>query len=147
MTLIFYYFCPGLSGRAAHAPHSFQSHALFWRHVRGRTGAGDKILKSRAMRLRMGFLPRQRVATDNVRGRGGCRLKPPATFLSLLHVQLQEHPPSFLLFPFGPFCFNFVLFPDFWYISFDFVRLGPPIGIDSISIFQFDPLLLIFGLD
>ena len=125
--------------RAAHAPHGFQSYALFGRRMLRHTVAGDELLASKVMRRRMGFLPRRRISAYDVRGRGGGRLKPLVMFLSLLHVQVHERPPSFLLFPFGPFCFNFVLFPDFWYISFDFVRLGPPIGIDSMSSFQFGP--------
>ena len=124
---------------ASHAPHGIQSYALFGRRVRRHTVAGDELHASRTMHLLMGFLPRRRVSTYDVRGRGGCRLKTPTTFLSLLHVQVQERPPSCILFHLGPFCFNFDLFPDFWYICFDFVRLGPPIGIDSMSSFHFGP--------
>ena len=125
--------------RAENAPHGFQSHALFERRVRHHTVVGDEFLASKAMRLRMLFLSRLRVPAYDVRGRGGDRFHPLATFLSLLHVQVHERPPSLLLFSFGPSCFNFILFPDFWYISFDFVRVGPPIGIDSMSSFQFGP--------
>ena len=36
----------------------------------------------------------------------------------------------FCTFHFGPLTFNFVFGPDFCYISFDLVRLGPPILIN-----------------
>ena len=42
-------------------------------------------------------------------------------------------------FYFIPLTFDFVFFPDFGCISFDVVRLGPPIGIDWMSMFQFGP--------
>ena len=41
--------------------------------------------------------------------------------LSLLHVKVQESPPFLMIFYFGPFTFNFVYDPDFYYISFDLV--------------------------
>ena len=52
---------------------------------------------------------------------------------------MQESPPYLPTFHFSPLLFNFIYDPDFLYISFDLVRLGPPIGIDSMSIFQFGP--------
>ena len=125
--------------RAPHAPHDIQSHALFRRRVRPHTVAGDAMRESRTIRLLMSFLPRWRVWSSDVGGRSGGRLKPEAPFLSLLRVQLQESPPSCNMFHFGPSISNFISFPDFWYISFDFVQLGPPIGIDSMSSFQFGP--------
>ena len=79
------------------------------------------------MRRRVVVLPRWCVSPPHVRGRGGGRLKPPATFLSLLHVNVQESPPYILTLHFGPSTLNFVFGPHFCYISFDFVRLGPPI--------------------
>ena len=79
------------------------------------------------MRRRVVFLPRWGVSPPDVRGRGGGRLKPTATFLSLLHVNVQESPPSMWTFHFGPPTFNFVFGPHFSYRSFDFIRLGPPI--------------------
>ena len=82
------------------------------------------------MRLRVFFLSRWLVLPKRVRGRGGGRLKPAATFLSLLHVNVQESPPYIWTLHFGPSTFNFVFGPHFCYISFDFIRLGPPIGID-----------------
>ena len=91
------------------------------------------------MRLRVVVIPRWRVAYHNVRGRGGGRLKRLTTFFSLLHVQVQGSPPYLHPFHFSPLSFNFVSGPDFRYISFDFVQLGPPIGIDAMSIFQFGP--------
>ena len=125
--------------RAGHAPAGVPPHALFRWRVRSHTVAGDTIPESISMRLRVVVIPRWRVASNNVRGRGGNRLKRLATFLSLLHVQVQESPPSLLLFPFGTWGFNFVLFLDFWYINFVFLQLGPLIGIDSMSNCQFGP--------
>ena len=88
--------------RAPHAPHDIQSHALFGRRVRPHTVAGDAMRESRTIRLLMSFLPRWRVWSSDVGGRGGGRLKPVAPFLSLLRVQLQESPPSWNMFHFGP---------------------------------------------
>ena len=82
------------------------------------------------MRLRMVFLPVGRVPLSDVRGRGGGRLNPRQPFLSLLHVKVQESPLFLLLFHFGPCTFNFVYGPDFCYISFDLVQLGPSIEIN-----------------
>ena len=101
--------------------------------------AGDELRESRAMRLLMGVLPRRRVSSSDVGGRGGGRLNPVTPFLSLLRVQLQESPPSWNMFHFGPYSSNFIFVPDFWYISFDFFQLGPPIGIESVVMFQFGP--------
>ena len=50
--------------------------------------------------------------------------------LSLLHVKVRESPPVLLLLHFGPYTFNFVFDPDFCYIRFDLVRLGPSIAIN-----------------
>ena len=136
---IFYYFFPWLLVRSEHAPHGFPPYALFRWRVRRHTVSIDALPESTTMRLLLVFLPRRRVSSWDRRGRGGDRLKTLATFLSLLHIQVRERPPSCVLFHFGPCNFNFFLFPDFWYISFDFVRLGPPIGINSMSIFQFGP--------
>ena len=88
--------------RVPHAPHGVQSHALFGRRVRRHTVAGDEIRESREIRLLMGFLPRWRVFSSDVGGRGGGRLNPAEPFLSLLRVQLQESPPSCHMFHFGP---------------------------------------------
>ena len=82
------------------------------------------------MRRRVIFLPWWCVSPPQVRGRGGGRLKLLATFLSLLHVKVQENPPLFVTFHFGSSSFNFVFGPDFYHRSFDLVRLGPPILID-----------------
>ena len=73
------------------------------------------------------------------RGRGGGRLKSLQPFLSLLHVKVQESPPVIMLFHFGPCTFNFVYGPDFCYISFELVGLGPSIEINSMSMFHFGP--------
>ena len=91
-----------LSMRAAHARHGFPPDALFRRRVRRHAVAGNELPESTAMRLLMGFLPRRRVSSSDVRGRGGGRVKPVTTFLSLLRVQLQERPPSLHMFHFGP---------------------------------------------
>ena len=128
-----------MSEHEGHAPDGFSPHALFRQRVRRLTVSGDELPEYIAMRLLMVFLSRRRVSSSDVRVRGGGRVKPVATFLSLLQVQLQERPPSCHMFHFGPYSSNFVCFPDFWYISFDFVQLGPPIGIDSMFIFQFGP--------
>ena len=135
----FLLFIPRLSVRVSHARHDFSPDALLRRRVRRHTVDGDELPEYMAMRLLMGFLPRQRVASSDVCGSGGGRLNPVATFLSLLQVQLQESPPSCYMFHFSPYSSNFVCFPDFWYRSFDFIQLGPPIGIDSVFIFQFGP--------
>ena len=121
--------------RAAHARHGIPPDALFRRRMWCHTVAGDELQESKEMCL----LPRRRVASSDIRGHGGGRVKLVATFLSLLHVQLQERPPRCHMFHFGPCSSNFVCFPDFWYISFDFVRLDPLIGIDSMFSFQFGP--------
>ena len=125
--------------RAGHAPAGVPPHALFRWRVRSYTVAGDTIPESISMRLRVVVIPRWRVASNNVRGRGGSSVKRLPTFLSLLHVQVQESPPYLHPFHFSPLSFNFVSGPDFKYISFDFVQWGPPIGIDAMSIFQFGP--------
>ena len=66
------------------------------------TVAGDELTESIAMRLLMVFLPRRRVSSSDVRVRGGGRVKPVATFLSLLRVQFQTRPPSVHMFHLGP---------------------------------------------
>ena len=98
--------------------------------MRPHTVAGKTIPESGSMRLRVGFLPRWRVYHINVRRRDEGRLNAPAMFLSLLHVKVQESPPFVVTFHLSPLTFNFVFSPDFCYISFDLVQLGPPIGID-----------------
>ena len=89
------------------------------------------------MRRRLAFLPVRRVSLSDVRGRGGGRLNPRNLFLYLLHVKVQESPQVLMLFHFVPF--NFVYGPDFCYISFDLVRLGPSIVINWMRNFYFDP--------
>ena len=59
--------------------------------------------------------------------------------LSPLHVKVQGSPPFCDTAYFSPFTFDFVFCPDFGCISFDLVRLGPPIAIDWMSMFQFGP--------
>ena len=84
------------------------------------------------MRLIVVFPLLWRVSPTNVCGCGGGWLKPPNMFLSLLRVNVQDSPPLFVTFHFGPSTFNLFLGPDFCYISFDLVRLGPPILINSM---------------
>ena len=105
-------------------------HALFRRRVRAHTVARNELSASPSMLLRVVFLSRRRVLPQNVHGHDSARLKPLATFLSLLHVKVQENPLFLVTFHFGPLTFNFVFGLDFCYISFNLVRLGPPIGID-----------------
>ena len=88
--------------RVSHAPYGVQSHALFGRRVLRHTVVGDEIGESREMRRLMGFLPRWRVFSSDVGGRGCGRLNPAEPFLSLLRVQLQESPPSWHMLHFGP---------------------------------------------
>ena len=78
----------------------------------------------------MVFLPIQCVLATDDRGRDGGRLKPLTTFLSLMHINVQESPPVYCHFHFGPWTLNFVYGPNLCYISFDFVRLGPSIAIN-----------------
>ena len=59
--------------------------------------------------------------------------------LSLLHVKVQESPPIYATFYFSPLTFDFCFSLDFGCISFDLVRLGPPISIDWMAMFQFGP--------
>ena len=118
------------TGHPAHARHGFLPDALFRRRVRLHTADGDELPESTTMRLLMGFLPRRRISSQDVCGSDGGRFNPVATFLSLLRVQLQESPPSSFMFHFGPQSSNFICFPYFWYITFDFSQLGPPIAID-----------------
>ena len=99
--------------------------------------AGNVQPASIPVHLRVVFLYTRSVLPKTGRGRASGRLKRMATFLSLLHVQVQESPPYLPTFHFSPLLFNFISGPDFLYISFDLVRLGPPIGIDSMSIFHF----------
>ena len=100
--MIFLLFIPTLSVRAEHARHGFSTDALFRRRVWLHTTVGDALPESRAMRLFMGFLPRRRVASSDVRGSEDGRVKPAETFVSLLQVQLQESPPSWHVLHFGP---------------------------------------------
>ena len=109
---------------------SLPPHALFEQRVRGYRVTEYGLPASRSMRLRLGFLPVRRVLASNVRGCGGDWLKPLQPFLSLLHVKVQESPPVLLLLHFGPCILNFVYGLDFYYISFDLVRLGPSIEIN-----------------
>ena len=44
-----------------------------------------------------------------------------------------------MLFHFGPCTFNFVYGPDFCYISFELVGLGPSIEINSMLMFHCGP--------
>jgi hypothetical protein len=92
--------------------------------------AGNVIPASLPVRLRLVFLPVRRVFAHGGCGRGDGRLKPVSPFLSFLHVKVQKSPPVLIAFHFGPFNFNCVYGPDFCYISFDFVRLGPSIAIN-----------------
>ena len=89
--------------------------------------ARDGLPTSQSMRLRLVFFQVRHVSPSDVRGRGGGRLKPLQPFLSLMHVKVQESPPVLMPFHFGPCSFNFVYGPDFRYINFDLVRLGPSI--------------------
>ena len=128
-----------MSEREGHAPDSFSPHALFRRCVHSHTVFGDELPASIPMRLRIVFLPMRHVSTTDVCVRGGGQCKPLATFLSLLHVKVQESPPVFVTFHFGPWTFNFVFGPDFCYIRFDLVRLGPSIEINSMLMIHFNP--------
>ena len=94
------------------------------------TVAGNGLPASNPVRLRLVFLPVRRIFPHGGRGRGGGRLNSVAPFLSLLHVKVQKSPPGFVYFHFGPLTFNCVYEPDFSYISFDFLRLGPSIAIN-----------------
>ena len=91
------------------------------------------------MRRRLVFLPVRRVLSSDGHERGGGRLKPLQPFLSPLHVKVQESPPVLFILHFGPCTFNFVYGPDFCYISFDLVRLGSSIEINSMLMFHFGP--------
>ena len=44
-----------------------------------------------------------------------------------------------MAFHFGPLTFNFVYGLDFYYISFDLIRLGLSIAINSMLMFHFGP--------
>ena len=93
----------------------------------------------------------ERCADECSSSRGGpCRHRRPVgaaeagwirqpRLLSLLHVNVQESPPSMWTFHFGPPTFNFVFGPHFSYISFDFIRLDPPIWINWMSELHFGP--------
>ena len=100
---------------------------------------GDGLPGSLPMRFRVVFLPVRCVSATDSHGRGGGGLKLLATFLSLLHVKMQESPRIFWLFHFSLWTLNFVCGPDFYYISFDLVRLGFSIKINSMLMFHFDP--------
>ena len=110
-----------------HAVDGVHPGAPFKWRVRVYTVDRNELPTSNPVRLLLVVLPVRRVCPHGVRGRGGGRLKPAATFLSLLHVNVQESPPYIWTLHFGPSTFNFVFGPHFCYISFDFVRLGPPI--------------------
>ena len=125
--------------RDGHLSDGFPPHALFRRRVHSHTVSGDELPASIPMRIRIVFLPVRPVSTNDVRVRGGGRCKPLATFLSLLHVKVHESPLVFVTFHFGPWTFNFVFGPDFCYRSFDLVRLGPSIEINSMLMFHFSP--------
>ena len=120
-------------------PTNILPHTLFKWRMRGDKIAGDGLPVSPSMRRRFVLLPVRCIFSSDGRGRGGGRLKPLQPFLSLLHIKVQESPPVFMLFHFGPCTFNFVYGPDFCYISFDLVRLGPSIEINSMLIFYFGP--------
>ena len=111
-----------------HALDDFRPDGPFKRRVRCHTVAGNGLPASTPVRHLLIFLPVRRVASHDGSGSGGGRLKPVDPFLSLLHVKVQESPPSFVYFHFGPLTFNCVYSPDFSYISFDFLRLGPAIA-------------------
>ena len=81
----------------------------------------------------------RRVSLSIVRGRVGGWLKPRQLFLSLLHVKEQGSPSICMFFHFGPCTFNFIYGPDFCYISFELVGLGPSIEINSMLMFHFSP--------
>ena len=82
------------------------------------------------MRLRLGLLSVRLVLASDVRVLYRGRLKPRQPFLSLLHVKVQESPPIFMPSHFGLCTFNFDDGPEFCYITFDLVRMGPSIGIN-----------------
>ena len=86
---------------------------------------------------RRGLIPMRRVLAMDGREHGGGRLKPLATFLSQLHVNVQESPSIFCHFHIGPWTLNFVYGLDFCYISFDLVWLGISIEINSMLMFYF----------
>ena len=96
---------------------------------------------------RLVFLPVRRVLSSDGRGSDSGRLKPLQSFLSLLHVKVQESPPVLMFFHFGPCTPNFVYGPDFCYINFDLVRLGLSIEINSMSMFYFGPHSFNFRID
>ena len=102
--------------------------------MRADTVSGNGLLSSLSMNL-----PVWRVWSHGGRGCGGGRLKLVSPFLSLLLVKVQERPLVLLPFHFVPFTLNFVYGPDFCYISFDLVQLGPLIEINYIFMFHFGP--------
>ena len=113
-----------------HALDDFRPDAPFKRRVRCHTVAGKSLPASIPVRHLLIFLPVRRVASHDGSGSGGGRLKPVDPFLSLLHVKVQESPPSFVSIHFGPLTFNCVYGTDFSYRSFYFVQLGPSIAIN-----------------
>ena len=112
--LIFLIFSRRLSERVHHAPHDFPFHALFRWRVRSPTVTGNELQESRTMCRPLVVLPRRHVSPYDVRKCVGGRLKPVTEFPSLLHVQVQERPPSCIYFHFNPCSFNFIFWPDFW---------------------------------
>ena len=109
--------------------------------------AGNGLPASLSVRLLLVFLSVRRVFSHGGRGHDGGLLKQVSPFLSLLHVKVQPSPPVLVMFHFGPCTFNFVYDPDFCCISFDLVRLGPSIEINSMSMFHFGPPSFNFWID
>ena len=58
--------------------------------MRGYGVAGDELPVSPSTRLRLVFLPVQRVLTSDIRGRGGGQLKPLQPFLSPARQNAEE---------------------------------------------------------
>ena len=54
--------------------------------------------------------------------------------------------PVLVAFHFSPLTFNFIYGPDFCYISFDLVRLGPSIAINSMLMFHSSPISFNFRI-
>ena len=120
MTII-YLFSEILSARAVHATDSIPPRAPFRWRVTSYMVPENVLLASLPVRLRLVFLPLRRVFAHGRRGHGDGRLNPVSSFLSLLHVKVQQSPPILVEFHFIPFTFNCVYGPDLCYISFNFV--------------------------